>query len=130
MRRIASLAIALSAALVLSACSPGGDDEPDPTTTDKPATTTTTAPTKPADAKAAKAEITTNFQTFFADGTALDQRVALLEDGEALRETLEAAEATSPPGVSVAVKKITFTGAESADVTFDVVVNGSPALAD
>jgi hypothetical protein len=81
--------------------------------------------------EAAKAEITANWERFFLPTTALADRVALLENGPALRQALEF-RATDPlqQQASAKVKNIDQTAPNRATVTYDVLLNGAVALTD
>jgi hypothetical protein len=90
------------------------------------AATTTTAPF---DQAAATAQVTANWEKFFTPGTSIDERVALLENGAALRTAIEQS-ATNPlqQQVSAKVTQVTFTSPTEATVTYDVSLNGTVAL--
>jgi hypothetical protein len=88
------------------------------------------------DQAAAKAEITQAYTTFF-NGASTDNELKLqqLEDPEKARAIYtQTAQQNADllKGTSVAVKDITFTDPGTAQVTFDLILNGntaSPALA-
>jgi hypothetical protein len=94
-------------------------------------TPTTTAPSTTAafDEAAAQAQIIANWEKFFTPGTSVDERVALLQDGSALRAAIEQS-ATNPlqQQASAKVTQVTFTSPTEATVTYDVYLNGTVAL--
>jgi hypothetical protein len=91
----------------------------------------TTAPTTSTtiSAATAKAEITANWEKFFQRGTTVDQRVALLQNGAALRQAV-AQNAANPlqQQASAKVTNVTLTSPTTAAVTYDVYLNGKVAL--
>lgn len=85
--------------------------------------------TGPANPTAASKQITTNFQEFFDPTTPTDTKIALLQNGTLFAPVLKgfagnplAAKATAT------VTGIAFTGATSANVTFNLCQSGKPAL--
>jgi hypothetical protein len=95
------------------------------------ATTPTTAPstTGAFDEAAARAQIIANWEKFFTPGTAVDERVALLQNGSELRAAIEQS-ATNPlqQQASAKVTQVAFTSPTEATVTYDVYLNGAVAL--
>jgi hypothetical protein len=81
------------------------------------------------DQTAATAQITANWEKFFTPGTSIDERVALLQSGAALRAAIEQS-ATNPlqQQASAKVTQVTFTSPTQATVTYDVSLNGTVAL--
>jgi hypothetical protein len=107
----------------------GGDDnksdDASPTTTEK-ATTTTTV-----NKQAAAKEITTNVESLFNAALPIQDRVKYLEDGEELRPVVEQTYQILGPQASAAsakVDKVTVNDDGTADVTFQVLLNGAPVL--
>ncbi|MGW6395080.1 hypothetical protein ACWFR1_32290 [Streptomyces sp. NPDC055103] len=92
------------------------------------------APTQgdqPADPGTAKAEITKNWTAFFDPKTPTAEKVKLLENGEEMRPVLGAFAGDKNAATSSAkVKGIEFTSPNDADVTYDLLIGGSPALPD
>ncbi|WP_369143435.1 hypothetical protein [Streptomyces sp. R44] len=83
----------------------------------------------PADPVAAKAQITKNWTAFFDPRTPVAEKVKLLENGEQLRPVLGAFAADKNAAMTSAkVTGIEFTSATDANVTYDLLVGGSPAL--
>ena len=145
------VAVVACALLVLTACGKRNTGDTTPTvTTPAPTTvpltgaatstsvadtvattaTTTVAPTtlEPA---VTKAVITANWEKFFLPTTSIDDRVALLENGESLRQAL-VQRAADPlmQQASAKVKSIDLTNSGTATVTYDVFLNGTVALSD
>ena len=114
--------------LVLGAC--GGSDNK------SAATTTTTAPPTTLSAQQNKDAATKVFTDFF-DGknTDLNAKLQLLDDPDkykALYNKFATGATTGPQlaGTSVTVTKVDPTGPDSADVTYTINLNGTPALMD
>ena len=91
--------------------------------------TPTVTGTGPADPSAASKQIATNFQEFFDPTTPTDTKIGLLQNGTLFAPVLKgfagnplAAKATAT------VTGIAFTGASSANVTFNLCQSGKPAL--
>jgi hypothetical protein len=99
------------------------------TTTTVPETTAVTSTT--VDHTTSIATITANWEEFFLPTTSIDDRVALLENGESLRQAL-VLRAADPlqQQASAKVKKVELTAPDRATVTYDVSLNGVVALAD
>ncbi|MFE6854075.1 hypothetical protein ACFVDH_25170 [Streptomyces sp. NPDC057674] len=134
--RLAAVAAAAVLALtpVLAGCSDdgagGGEGRADGTET----ATATTAPAadepdEPDDPVAAKAEITRNWTAFFDPATPAAERVGLLENGERMQEVLGAFGGDKNAAMTSAkVTGVEFTSATEANVTYDLLVGGNPAL--
>lgn len=126
-------ALAAAAVLVLVPVAAGcGDDEgSEPGSSPAPTATVTQGQNQPADPAAARAEIEKNWATFFDPDSSTDQKVAVLENGDRMRPVLQAFSASPQAAqTSVEVKQVTFTSATGADVTYDLLVAGNPALPD
>lgn len=81
------------------------------------------------DEEAARAEITQTWEAFFDGSRPLEEKVAQLEDGEALREVLEAsADDPFTQNVRARVTGVTFTDDRHATVTFDIVAGDQVLL--
>ncbi|MEU5217947.1 hypothetical protein AB0G79_17355 [Streptomyces sp. NPDC020807] len=86
---------------------------------------------EPDDPDAARAEVTKNWETFFDPGTPTSERVELLENGPEMEAVLAAfAGNENAAGTSAEVTEVDFTSDKDADVTYDLQVNGAPALPD
>ncbi|NKY49077.1 hypothetical protein [Nocardia vermiculata] len=122
-----SIAAKVFAACVLTAMvatgAACGSDDSDTSSKTASATSSGTA------ADPAAQQVTVNFERFFDGATPADQKIDLLEDGPAFAETINA-QADSPMAKSATAKvtDISDLGREHANVTFDVLFNGQPAL--
>ena len=140
LRRVAALAGA--GALLATGCGGDDDDATSDTTAAAEETTTTEAEettTTAAETEDVTQEVTDVYLAFF-DGFSGD--LALLEDGDAFAADIEAMRARSEQagGITVAVKNVTAlddTGCGNAgvaspcaEVLFDLVVAGTPAVPD
>lgn len=109
---------------VLAGC---GDDD----TADAPSPTPPAVTNEPVDPAAAKAEITKNWTAFFDPKTPTAEKVNLLENGEQMQPVLSAfAGDPNAAMTSAKVKGIEFTSPNDANVTWDLLVGGAPALPD
>ncbi|MFE5910196.1 hypothetical protein ACFQ6B_14095 [Streptomyces wedmorensis] len=131
--RLAALAAAavLVLAPALAACSDDGDDAGGTTTstTAPPGTTAPPPGAAPDDPVAAKAEVTRNWTAFFDPKTPTAEKVRLLENGEQMQPVLAAFAGNENAAMTAAkVTGVEFTSATDANVTYDLLVGGSPAL--
>ncbi|GAA2512397.1 hypothetical protein [Streptomyces gobitricini] len=129
--RTPALAVAAVLALVPVAAGCGDGDGGEPQRSPAATATVTQGEDRPADPAAARDEIQKNWTTFFDPGTPTDRKVAVLENGDRMRPVLQAFSASPQAAqTSVQVKDVTFTSATRADVTYDLLVAGNPALPD
>ncbi|MFJ8015318.1 hypothetical protein [Streptomyces sp. NPDC096339] len=85
----------------------------------------------PADPAAAKAQIEKNWVLFFDPKSSTAEKAAVLEHGDFLEPLLAGLEhLPNADKTSAKVKNIAFTSPTQATVTYDLLVSGSPALAD
>ncbi len=125
-------ALAAAALLLLAACSDdegGGSESPPPTpSVEQP----TSAPaTAPADAAAAEREIRQNWQKFFDPKTSMEDKRAVLENGEQMAPVLQAFSGDERGGqVQAKVTKVEFTSTTEATVTYTLTLEGATALPD
>ncbi|MCL5735516.1 MAG: hypothetical protein M1274_07995 [Actinobacteria bacterium] len=114
-------------ALVLAGC--GGSEET--TTTAAPATTTTagTGSSTPVTFTGDAATIAANFEKFFDGSQPVAGKADLLENGSQYTKELEA-QAASPlaQAATCKVTDVQITSSTTADVTFTLLVGGTPAL--
>jgi hypothetical protein len=97
------------------------------TTAGPPTTSPSTAPTT--SAASARAAITANWEKFFQHSTTVAQRLALLQNGTALRQAVEQSAANPLQRQAAAkVRTVTLTSPTTAAVTYDVYLNGKLAL--
>lgn len=89
---------------------------------------TSAASTTPADPTA---QITASWEEFFNAKTPNDRRVTLLQNGDAFAAVIQA-QSSNPLAASATAKvtKVTLTSPQQAAVTYTILVNGQPALAD
>ena len=129
--------IATTVALALTACGTRSKSSTPTTTaaTALPAVTTTTAAattaaatTSPTTTLDPVTQITANWEKFFQAGTPIDQRIALLQNGEALRTAIEQNESNPlQQQVSAKVTNVTLDSPTQATVTDDVSLSGEVA---
>jgi hypothetical protein len=129
MRSVRRLVLAtLVVALIGAGCGgddDGGGDDASSKTTEESTTTTTI------DKEAAIDEITTNFVAVFNPQLTLDERVSYLEDGQELKQLVDeqykilGPQATS---ASAQVDKVTLNDDGTANVEFQILLNGAPVV--
>ncbi len=127
------LAITLAAAV--AAC--GGSSKPKaspsamPTTSSPSSAPSSSAPSSSAPSGAAESQIKSNWMTFFNAKTPTSQRVKLLQNGQQFATVL-AQQAKNPmaSGSSAQVSSVTVTSPSQAEVTYSILVSGSPVLKD
>lgn len=130
--------IVLGLALFLTGC--GGSEETTSTsavpTTTAPAETTTsaggtatTAPSTPVTFTGDEALIADNWMTFFDGSLPITDKAGLLENGDQYSAQLEA-QASNPLAAAATAKvtAVTITSDTTADVGYDLLVGGTPAL--
>src|SRR5262245_58445194 len=112
----------IALALTTAACG-GGSPSSSSTTTPPPAATS------PPAGAGAISEITTNWEAFFSAKTPVSQRVSLLQDGSQFQSVIsaQAGSGLASPA-SAKVTKVTVTSPTQATVTYDILLNGTPAL--
>ncbi|MEX0169389.1 hypothetical protein MRBLMG1_001956 [Streptomyces sp. LMG1-1-1.1] len=109
----------------VASCSDSGDGGYDGGTSSAPSS----AAVGPDDPVAAKAEVTRNWTAFFDPKTPVAEKVRLLENGEQMRPVLAAfAGDKNAAMTSAKVTGVAFTSAADANVTYDLLVGGNPAL--
>ncbi|WP_336323461.1 hypothetical protein [Streptomyces lavendofoliae] len=129
--RTPALAAAAVLVLVPVAAGCGDDGGGEPQSSPTPTATATREGNQPADPAAARQEIRKNWTTFFDPGASIDQKAAVLENGDRMRPVLQAFSAGPEAArTSAKVKDVAFTSADRADVTYDLLVGGTPALPD
>jgi hypothetical protein len=121
-------AFAMTSAVALVALTGCGDDAEGATDESSSGGSSSSAPadaTAPADPDAAEAEISANWAKLFADGDP-----TALEDGDQLTEAIELLAALAPPPEvkTATVTDVVFTDAETANVTYDFLIDGKPVL--
>ena len=123
-----ALGLALAATVV--ACSSSSSSS----TSSAPATSApaTSAPATSAPATSngsAAAEITTNWEKFFASSTPVAQKVTLLQNGSTFAGAITALyKLPIASGIGAKVTKVTVTSPTSATVVYDITSGGTPLL--
>jgi hypothetical protein len=83
----------------------------------------------PADTTGAATKIATNYAQFFDPATPAAAKVGLLENGQAFTPVMQMfGKDPQAAQTTVGVTAVNFTGATTADVTFDVCLTGTVAL--
>lgn len=118
--------LVLTLALVLAGC--GGSSETT-TTSAAPPTTTAAGPSTSVTFTGDAPTIAANWATFFDGSLPVADKAALLENGSQFSKELEA-QAASPltKAATAQVTDVKVTSATVADVTYDLLVGGTPAL--
>ncbi|MEN8653120.1 hypothetical protein ABCR94_21625 [Streptomyces sp. 21So2-11] len=128
---------AAAAVLILLPAAAGCSDDVSPSGTPPPAPAPSSTPAAPpekdapADPAAAEAEIGKNWATFFDPKASTDDKVKVLQNGDSMRMLISAF--GNDPNAAKSSAKVTdvkFTSATEADVTYDLLVGGKPALPD
>ena len=116
----------------IAAC--GGSSKPSASASPSTSAPATSAPATSASAAAsgsAAALITHNWEKFFNPKTPVAQRVALLQNGQAFAAVIRAQAGSGLASSATAkVSKVTVTSPTQANVTYSILVGGSPALAN
>ncbi len=123
-RHIWQIAGACILACLLAACgSSGTTSPPKATPTPTPAATTSSPATS-----AASATIAANWEKFFDAKTPVSERISLLQDGSQFPSSALAATGLAA-GASAKVLSVSNVTSSSATVTYDILLDGSVALA-
>ncbi|MFI6571843.1 hypothetical protein [Nocardia fluminea] len=129
LRRKAMACCGLVAIAVVTVTGCGSDDEA-PSSSPSTSAVTTSATAAAADPAAVKS-ITDAYVLFFDGKAAADQKVAVVEKGAAFTPLLQA-QAANPQAqtTSVTVGGVKLIDADNADVTYSLLMNGTPVLPD
>ncbi|MQY19916.1 hypothetical protein [Nocardia macrotermitis] len=74
--------------------------------------------------------VSSTYQRFFNGSTTADQKIALLENGQAFAATIKAqAGSAMAKSTTATVSNVASSGTDHADVTFTILFDGKPALA-
>lgn len=115
--------------VVIAAC--GGSSETTSTSTTAAASTTSSVASSSTSVVLSgdEATIAANYATFFDGTKPVADKVGLIENGQQYSKELET-QAASPMGkiASVKVSAVTITSPTTADVTYTILVGGTPAL--
>ena len=126
--RAAALVLVAVTAAACGGGSSGGGTPPSSAPPAQSSSTPAAEATAPADEAAAKAEITTTWETFFSSKTGTADAIALLENGDQLGPALKKAQQEDKAtggNRSAKVKKITFTSATNANVNYILHAGGT-----
>ncbi|MER7108976.1 hypothetical protein [Streptomyces sp. NPDC000229] len=124
-------ALAAAAILVVAPTAAGCGDDNGGGAQQSPTATAPTAQNQPSDPAAARQEVQKNWVAFFDPKTPVEEKTRLLENGDRMRPVLQAFSGNPQAAqTSVKVKNVAFTSPTQADVTYDLLVGGQPALPD
>jgi hypothetical protein len=119
---------ACALAVVAAACgSSGTSGSSTPSATPKATSPMATSPAT--SSGAAAAAIAANWAAFFDNKTPVDKRVDLLQDGPEFASIIKAQAGSGLASEATAkVTKVTQTSADQATVTYEILIDGTPAL--
>ena len=129
-RSVSWILLACTACLGVAACSSSSSSPPaaSPSATPSASSTSSTSSASSA-ASADEKAITTNWTAFFNPKTPVAQRVKLLQDGPAFASVISAqAGSALASSASAQVVKVTVITTSEAAVTYNVLLDGTPAL--
>jgi hypothetical protein len=135
--------ILLAAAVVATACSSSGSKPSAAPSSHSPAAPSATAPatpsataapsaaSEPTTGSAAEQAITANWTAFFDPKTSAAQKTSLVQNGSQFASVL-AAQASNPQGAAASAKvtKVTQVSTSQAEVTYDILLSGTPVLSN
>lgn len=131
MRSVRTACIVVAFAVVASVSACGGSKAAGPTPSTGSPAATTSAPSGSSGSTADIAAITKNWEAFFDAKTPTDQRVALLQNGQAFAPIIRAQAGSGlAASASAKVSRVTVTSPSQATVTYSILIAGTPALAD
>jgi hypothetical protein len=118
--------LALAIAVAVAACASSSSSSSSPS-----AATSGPAPSAPASAdnSAAAAQVTANWEKFFASSTPISQKVALLQHGSQFAAAITSLSHLIS-GLGATVTGVTVTSPASATVKYNLTASGSSLLAD
>ena len=120
------LIVALATVVAVTACSSSGSAKPAAS-----ASKSSAAASANGSSSAAVAQIKTNWEAFFNPKTPVSKRVSLLQNGSTFASIIQS-QASSPLASSAtsSVTAITVQSPARANVTYSILVGGTPALKD
>jgi len=123
-----ALGLALAATVVACSSSSSSSTSSSPATS-APATSAPATSAPAASNGSAAAEITTNWEKFFASSTPVAQKVTLLQNGSTFAGAITALyKLPIASGIGAKVTKVTVTSPTSASVVYDITSGGNPLL--
>ena len=123
-----ALGLALAATVVACSSSSSSSTSSAPATS-APATSAPATSAPAASNGSAAAEITTNWEKFFASSTPVAQKVTLLQNGSTFAGAITALyKLPIASGIGAKVTKVTVTSPTSASVVYDITSGGNPLL--
>ena len=129
--RQASVVLAATGCLILTACGGGGSSHSAKSASPKPAASAT-ASAEPVSGPAAVAAITANWKTVFDGKAPIPRRLALVQNGAQVAAFGEAQAKTSfgaaAAGSTATVASVTVTSPSQATVHYEVLLLGTPLL--
>ena len=124
-RVILAPALGLALAATVVACSSSSSSS----TSSSPATSAPATSAPATSNGSAAAEITANWQKFFASSTPVAQKVTLLQNGSTFTGAITALyKLPIASGIGAKVTKVTMTSPTSATVVYDITAAGAPLL--
>jgi hypothetical protein len=122
-----ALGLALAATVV--ACSSSSSSTSSSPATSAPATSAPATSAPATSNGSAAAEITANWEKFFASSTPVAQKVTLLQNGSTFAGAITALyKLPIASGIGAKVTKVTVTSPTSATVVYDITSGGNPLL--
>jgi hypothetical protein len=133
-RQMPAIVGAIAGAALIAACggsSPSsGSSSPPSTPASSPAAAPSATSSAPA-AGSAAAQITTNWEKFFAASTPVATRVGLLQDGSQFASIIQAQHnSTLAKGASAKVLSVGMVSSSQALVKYNILIDGSAALSN
>jgi hypothetical protein len=130
--------LVVAGVLATAACSSSGSTPPaaSPSTSLTPPPVASSAPPAPSPTAAsgntgATSVIKTNWEAFFNGKTGAAQKISLLQNGQTFASVIKAqASTTIASGASAAVTAVVVESATTATVSYNVDLNGTPALSN
>jgi hypothetical protein len=121
-------ALGLALAATVIACGSSSSSSSPPATS-APAASAAATPAPATSNGSAAAEITANWEKFFASSTPVAQKVTLLQNGSTFAGAITALyKLPIASGIGAKVTKVTVTSPTSATVVYDITSGGNPLL--
>jgi hypothetical protein len=127
-RLVSSILLACAVGGGMAACSSGGSGASTPTPS-TPAASTSSSTSSSSAVSSDQKTIAANWTAFFSPKTPVAQRVALLQDGSQFSSVIKAqAGGGLASEASAQVTKVTVISTAQAAVTYNILLDGTPAL--